>query len=157
MIELQEFDNKYIDDLEEMLNGLSSEVLGVSQADVVTFIEGHWAIYLTVDTETDKAIGFISFIIHNNMGLTDDTLGASYLYVAPAYRTGRAAYLLSIQIGHVVRETNLPVEMYYASPESKAIHNRRLTGERIYEAYRYSPVDIEDTYGKLIDKYNRKK
>lgn len=140
------YDDKYAADLEEMLLAFSKEIYGAGTVDLNRFVEDHWFIYLAMDGE--KVVGFSSYIYNTYFGLRPPTIGNSYLYVRPQYRKGRAAYLLTKQTGYVSIDTGLPLELYYASDESKKIGERTLgiTGSVIYTVHEYSLEHTKQSY-----------
>lgn len=140
------YDNKYQDQLEELLIEFSSEIFGYGTADIDSFVKHHWGIYLAM--KGDEVIGFSSFIYNAYYGLRPPTIGQTYLYVRPEHRRGRASYLLSKQAGYISVDSNLPLENYYASDDSKRIGNR-MQGTLMYEAYIYEPEEVAKAYNKL--------
>lgn len=144
------YEDKYRDDLDDMLNGFAEEVFGEARSDVDFFIKCHWAIYLAIDSN-DKAIGFTSFYINEYYGLRDSTIGNDYIYVREANRTSKAMYLFSIQAGKICIEQNLPLEHYYSSESSLKLSSK-LEGKKIYEARIHSVESVKETFGKLTKK-----
>lgn len=145
-VTIELYDSKYAADLEEMLVGFSQEVYGSGIADLDKFVSGHWFIYLAM--RGDEVIGFSSYIYNNYFGLRPPTVGNSYLYVKPPYRKGRAAYLLTKQTGYVSVDTNLPLELYYASNESRLIGERTLglEGHEMYRVHEYPLEHVKQSY-----------
>lgn len=145
-VTIELYDSKYAADLEEMLVDFSQEVYGAGTADIDTFVNNHWFIYLAM--RSDEVIGFSSYIYNTYFGLRPPTLGNSYLYVKPPYRKGRAAYLLTKQTGYVCMDANLPLELYYASKESRLIGERTLglEGSELYSVHEYPLDHIKQSY-----------
>lgn len=145
-ITIELYDSKYATDLEEMLVDFSQEVYGAGIADIDKFVDGHWFIYLAI--KDGEPIGFSSYIYNTYFGLRPPTIGNSYLYVKPPYRKGRAAYLLTKQTGYVSIDTNLPLELYYASNESRLIGERTLglEGSELYSVHEYPLEHTKQSY-----------
>lgn len=132
--------------LEKMLVDFSQEVYGCGTANIDQFVRQHWAIYLAM--KGDEVIGFSSFNINHYFGLRPPTVGNTYLYVRPAHRNSRAAYLLTKQAGFVSIELNLPLETYYASETSRKLGDRLLgvKGSFLYDTHLYSVEQIKEGY-----------
>lgn len=146
MIDIVLYSDEYADELEKMLKEFSQEIFGYGTANLEQFLAQHWIIYLA--KKGDEVIGFSSFIYNTYYGLRPPTVGQTYLYVRPAFRRGRASYLLSKQAGFVSIDSNLPLENYYASEESTRIGNR-MQGTKLYEAYLYDVEAVAEVYNKL--------
>lgn len=140
------YNDSYKSQLEELLKDFSKEIFGYGTANIDSFVNHHWVIYLA--TKGDEVIGFSSFIYNTYYGLRPPTVGQTYLYVRPEYRRGRASYLLSKQAGYISVDSNLPLENYYASDDSRRIGNR-MQGTLIYEAFIYEPEEVAKAYNKL--------
>jgi len=140
------YDDKYAADLAELLLAFSEEIYGAGTVDLNRFVEDHWFIYLAMDGE--KVVGFSSYIYNTYFGLRPPTIGNSYLYVMPQYRGGRAAYLLTKQTGYVSIDTGLPLELYFASDESRRVAERSIgtKGTEIYSAHLYSLEHTKQGY-----------
>lgn len=145
-IEVVLYDDNYKEQLEKLLVDFSHEVYGYGTANLDQFLNNHWAIYLAM--KGDEVIGFSSFNINHYFGLRPPTVGNSYLYVTPAYRKGKATYLLTKQAGYVSIELNLPLETYYASDASKKIGDRLLgtEGSFMYETHFYDVDKVKEGY-----------
>ena len=141
------YSEEYGSQLEKLLKEFSEEVFGYGTANLETFVNSHWMIYLAL--RGDEVIGFSSYTYNTYCGLRPPTVGQTYLYVQPAYRKGRASYLLSVQAGFVSVDTNLPLEHYYASEASASFGHNRLTGTKIYEAYLYPVEELKREYTKV--------
>ena len=145
-VTIELYDSKYASDLEEMLVDFSQEVYGVGSADIDKFVDGHWFIYLAM--KDGEAIGFSSYIYNTYFGLRPPTIGNSYLYVKPPHRKGRTAYLLTKQTGYVSMDTNLPLELYFASNGSRLIGERilGLEGSELYRVHEFPLEHIKQSY-----------
>ena len=142
-IEVVLYEDKDADELRAMLKEFSQEIYGYGTANLEQFLAQHWVVYLA--KKGDEVIGFSSFMYNTYFGLRPPTVGNTYLYVRPAYRRGRASYLLSVQAGYVSIDTDLPLETYYASDDSKVL-SKRMKGTRLYEAWSYEPEDMAEAY-----------
>jgi len=145
-VEIIKYDDKYASQLHSLLLGFSTEVYGEGAADLDSFVQGHWAIYLAMKSE--EVIGFSSFNINHYFGLRPPTVGNTFLYVMPEYRRGRATYLLTKQAGYVSIDTNLPLETYYAAEASRKIGQRLLKSEGHfnYDCYVYPVEEVKNGY-----------
>ena len=143
------YEDKYRDQLEELLMEFSVEVFSSGSCDVDLFIESHWAVYLAV--RGDKIVGFSSFVYNSYYGLREPTIGNSYIYVVPICRTGRAMYLFSLQAGKICLEHNLSLEHYYSSDSSEKL-SRKLDGKKLYETYIYEVNEVERAFSSLNKK-----
>ena len=140
-IKVVEYDDKYVHHLEQMLKEMSQELFGEGIANVEAFVSHHWAIYLVLSTD-GVPIGFSSYLMNDYYGLRSPTMGNSYLYVKPLFRNGKAPYLLTKQFCKVAEHTQMNMETYFASAESKKISNR-VEGSFLYEAYEYTPEEVQ--------------
>lgn len=147
------YEEKHKEELRKLLIEVSSELFGYTTVDYQRFVDNHWALYLAV--RNDKVIGLSSFIYNDYYGLRPPTVGNDYIYVLPAYRTGRAMYLLSTQAGHVSISCNLPLEHYYCSDTSKHL-SRKLVGTKLYETYVYEVEEIGKIFKSLTRNHNIK-
>lgn len=140
------YTDTYHKELEAMLVDFSQEVYGYGTANLDQFVQQHWVVYLAM--KGDEVIGFSSFNINHYFGLRPPTVGNSYLYVKPAYRKGKATYLLTKQAGFVSIDINLPLETYYASDASKKIGDRLLgtEGSFMYETHFYDVDKVKEGY-----------
>lgn len=145
-IDIIQYEDIYKPDLEWMLRDFSDEVFGCGTVNIDQFIQGHWVIYLAL--RGDEVIGFSSFYYNTYFGLRPPTIAQTYLYVKPAYRRGRASYLLSKQAAFVSIETNLPLENYYATEESRRI-GQRMKGTHLFDAHLYEVEEVKKAYNKL--------
>lgn len=141
------YDDSYKSQLEELLIGFSKEIYGVGTADVETFVASHHYIYLAVVGE--EVVGFASFTHNYYFGMRSPTMGMNYLYVKPAYRNGRASYLLTMQVGAVCDHMNMDLEVYLASEDSTRIVKRMDGGEFLYTVYTYPVEEVRNTYSDL--------
>lgn len=148
-INIIKYNDSYRDQLGDLLKALSKELYGTGFCNLKAFVDRHWAIYLAV--VDNKLVGFSSFIFNDWFGLRLPTIGNSYLYVTPEYRSGRAMYLLAKQMVLVSQDTNLPIEAYYASGMSRKMGKNRLEGKFLYDVYEYSPEDMI-AGGKTLNK-----
>lgn len=148
-VNLVNYDDKYKEQLNNLLIELSKELFGEGTANLDEFVANHWVIYLAlVDGEV---VGFASFIYNTYYGLKQPTTGMTYLYVKPNYRNTKVSYLLSIQAGNLSITSNLPLENYYASEASSKI-GRKMKGTLMYTAYHYPVEEVNKLYGHLINK-----
>ena len=145
MIQVVTYETKYKEQLEVLLKDLSQELFQEGTANIDEFVNNHWVIYLAL--KGDEVIGLSSFFYNTYYGLRTPTVCNTYLYVKPEYRRGRASYLLSIQAGYVSIDTNLPLETYYASDDSRAL-SKRMTGTHQYDSWIYQPEDMREAYIK---------
>lgn len=146
MIQVVLYETKYKDQLEQLLKDMSQELFEAGTANLDQFVNNHWCIYLAL--EGDEVIGLSSFYYNTYFGLRPPTLGQTYLYVKPAYRRGRASYLLSKQAAFVSIETNLPLENYYATDASRRI-GTRMKGTHLFDAHLYEVEEVKKAYNKL--------
>jgi len=147
------YEEKYKEELYKLLIEVSTELFGSKTVDYQRFVDDHWALYLAV--RDDKVIGLSSFVYEDYYGLRPPTVGNDYIYVLPAYRTGRAMYLLSTQAGHVSISCNLPLVHYYCSDTSRHL-SRKLTGTKLYETYLYEVEEVEKIFKTLTRKHTIK-
>lgn len=145
-IEIIVYDDKYKDQLESLLRNFSNEIYGTNMANIDKFVNDHWVIYLAL--RGVEVIGFSSFVYNTYFGLRPPSVGNTYLYVKPAHRRGRASYLLSKQAGFVSIDTNLPLENYYASDDSRRI-GTRMNGTKQYDVWLYPVEEVKKAYQKL--------
>lgn len=135
--------------LTQLLLAFSGEVWGKQQADVNSFVNGHWAIYLAM--LNDEVIGFSSYFINHYFGLRAPTLGNTYIYVKPEHRSSRAMYLFSLQSGKIAVENGLNLEHYYSSEDSLKL-SAKLKGSKVYETWEYDIGEVEKTFNKMKNK-----
>ena len=140
------YEEKYKQQLEDLLYKFSNEIFGYNMADINKFLAGHWLIYLAM--KGDEVIGFSSFIYNTYYGLRPPTVGQTYLYVKENHRQGRASYLLAKQAAFVSIDTNLPLENYYASDDSRKIGNR-MEGIKQFDSWLYPVEEVKKAYSKL--------
>lgn len=140
------FESKYRDALESMLIKFSKEVFDKGTCDVDYFIGSHFAIYIALDE--DKVIGFSSYILNNYFGMSDITLGNSYVYIEPEYRNTKLMYLFSLQSGKICLENDFPLEHYYSSDGSFKL-SRKLKGKKMYETYIYDLEEVGREFNRL--------
>lgn len=146
-IELYTPDKRH--ELEELLKEFSKEVFGYGDADVDSFVKSHWAIYIAYDK--DEAVGFLSAVYNSYFQLRPPTIGCTYLYVKPNHRNSRVNYLLSIQLGILCVDNNLPLENYYATEQSAKI-DRKMKGTKLYTAVLYPVEEVKNLFSHLTDK-----
>lgn len=143
--EIKLYEDKYKDDLADMLKNMSEELFGLGTVNLEAFIERHWAIYLAV--VDGKAVGLSSYVFNDYFGLRLPTMGNSYLYLEPEWRNTRVSYFLGAQFGKVSEKTNLPIETYYASDTSRLL-GKRMEGKFLYDVYEYSPEAVKAPYAR---------
>ena len=149
LVSLVLYEDKYQDELENLLIKFSEEVFGYGTASIEQFVTQQWCIYLAL--RNDKVIGFASFTYNTYYGLRPPTIGFTYAYVLPEHRNTRAMYLLSIQAGILSVDNKLPLENYYASDDSFKI-GRKMQGEKAYVTYIYEADEVEKTFTRLINR-----
>lgn len=148
------YSDTYKQDLEGLLIEASESIYGYGTANIDNFLDGHWIVYLA--KKGDEVIGFSSYTYNTYYGLRPPTVGNTYLYVKPEYRRGRASYLLSIQSAYVSVDTDLPLETYYASDESKAM-SHRMQGTLLYDAWMYEPKEMSKAYTNATKNFKVRK
>ena len=148
------YTEEYAEQLEAILKEFSEEVFGYGTANLESFVNVHWAIYLAL--RGDEVIGFSSFVYNTYCGLRPPTIGNTYLYIKPEYRRGRASYLLSLQAGVVSVDMNLPLEHYYASEASSAFGHGRLKGTKLYDAYMYPVEELQRELTKITKHFKER-
>lgn len=153
MIKVITYDNQYKQQLEELLKAMSSELFEEGTVNIDEFVNNHWVIYLALKGE--EVIGLSSFFYNTYYGLRTPTVCNTYLYVKPEYRRGRATYLLSIQAGYVSIDTNLPLETYYASNESRVLA-KRMEGTHQYDSWIYQPEVMKEAYIKTTRNFKER-
>jgi hypothetical protein len=145
-VKVVKYDRSYKKELESLLQDFSKDLFNTGTADVASFVEGHWAIYLAVIDS--KAVGFAGFVYNTYFGFRTPTVGLTYLYVMPEHRASKANYLLNIQSGVVCLAENLPLEHYYASENSVRM-SRKIEGTKLYEAWIYDVEQVQTAFNKL--------
>ena len=145
-VHLELFTDKHTDALDVLLRNFSLEVFGTGTADVRSFVQAHWCIYLAMIGE--QVVGFASFSYNAYFGMRPPTIGYTYLYVLPEFRRSRATYMLAIQSGKLCSENNLALENYYASEESLRIGDK-MKGTKLYECYIYEADEVKKKFNRL--------
>lgn len=141
------YEDKYYDDLYVLLKMFQNETYNVDKdIRVDDFIKYHNSIYLIVDGS--NIVGFSSYFINDNYGLDEMNIFNDYLYVVPSHRGTKATYLLMLQTGAVVTDNNLPLSHAYASEGSDRL-GKRLSGKKMFTAYRYTVEEVEREFNKL--------
>ena len=140
------YEEKYKEDLADLLKDMSKELYGEGMVNLEAFIERHWAIYLAV--VDGKAVGLSSYVFNDYCGLRLPTMGNSYLYLDPKFRNSRVAYFLGAQFAKVSESTNLPIETYYASDTSRLL-GKRMEGRFLYDVYEYHPDAVKVGFDHL--------
>lgn len=138
------------EELENLLNDFAEEVYGKRMSDVDSFVDNHWAIYLAMCN--DKVIGFSSYNLCDYYGLREPTVSNDYLFIAKGYRKSKAMHLLTIQMGEIVRDLNIPIEHYYVEESGSVPFIGRLKGQKLYNAYEFTADEMIKEADRLRDK-----
>lgn len=155
-VELVKFENKYHDDLQEMLKEFTLEVFDndLLFPDVTRFVGGHSAVFIIL--VQNKAVGFISYQVDDYFGLKEPTLAVNYVYLKEGYRKGRTTFALALHQLEVAVINELPLVHHYASDDSRAFFNR-LDGKLLYNTYEFGLETIKSQHDLLLNKKNRRK
>lgn len=148
-ITIVKYDDTYKEDLNRLLLSFSREVFNEETANIDQFVDYHWCIYLAL--KDGEVVGFTSFIYNTYYGMRTPTVGNDYAYIVPHHRGSKTMYLFSLQAGKVSLQYDLPLEVYYASDDSRRL-GKQIQGDLMYEAIIYPTSEISRKFKALTTK-----
>ena len=137
-----------------LMQMMRDEIFGSKETiDVDSFITSHDYIYLLVIKE--KVVGFSSYAITNNFGISEKKLINSFLFIEKEYRKTKALTLFIMQTGKIIETLGINVQFPTNSNELVGIFGK-LNTKIVYNVGEYSVSDYHIEKKKLSKLLYRK-
>jgi len=138
-MKLKLYETSDSNNLAYLLIEMKSELYdSLENIDLDRFVKTHDYIYLLV--VNDEIVGFSSYVISDNCGMSDKKLINSFLFIDKRYRKTKALMLLIRQTGEIIDKLGINVQFPTINKELVAICDK-FGAKNVYNVAEYSFSD----------------
>ena len=134
-----------------LLIEMKSEIFNsVEDIDLDRFVSVHDYIYLLV--VKDEIVGFSSYVVSDNCGMSDKKLINSFLFIEEKHRKTKALMLFIAQTGAIIKELRINVQFPTINKDLAGICDK-FGAKNVYNVAEYSFSDLdlaEKRFNKIL-------